>query len=104
MDDVVTVTATGKSNTGKYYTSGTNWRIYQTESPTIVIDAGTKTIVSVKITYVVDKTGVLTLNSTNISSGTVVSINASKVTFGVDNTGTATNGQVRITAIEVIYK
>ena len=40
MDEVVTVTAnptTGTyNNTGKYYTSGTNWRMYQNEAPAIV--------------------------------------------------------------------
>jgi hypothetical protein len=57
----------------------------------------------VKVTYTVDKTGILTLNGSNVASGTVVEVNAPSVTFSVGNTGTATNGQVRITAIEVVY-
>ena len=104
MDSNITVTATGGSNTGKYYTSGTEWRMYQTESPSITITAEGKTIVSVKITYVSNKTGCLTLNGTNVASNTVVTVNSSSVTFSVGNTGTATNGQARITSIEVIYE
>ncbi len=105
VDENITVTATGGSNTGKYYTSGTNWRMYQNESPQITVAAAEgKTIVSVKITYVVDKTGILTLNGEQITSDTVVNVNASSITFSVGNTSsTVTNGQVRITAIEVIY-
>ena len=104
MDSNVTVTVSGGGNTGKYYTNGNDWRIYQTETPKIsVTTANGETIVSVKITYTVDKTGVLTLNGSNIASGTTVAVNAASVQFGVSNTGTATNGQVRITAIEVVY-
>jgi len=103
MDDVVMVTARGGQNTGKYYTSGEQWRMYQTESPSIEVSGGDKTIVSVKITYVQNNNGVLTYNGTNIASGTVVEANATSATFGVGNSGSATNGQVRITAIEVTY-
>ena len=104
-DSNVTITCSGGGNTGKYYTSGNNWRIYQNESPKITISANNgKTIVSVKITYSVNNTGTLTLNGVNVTSATVTTVNASSITFGVGNTGSATNGQVRITAIEVIYK
>lgn len=105
MNDDITVTATGTTNTGKYYTSGTNWRIYQSESPSVVIKAAEgKTIVSVKITYTPNNTGVLTNGETQIASATVVSVNANSITFGVGNTtSSVTKGQVRITAIEVIY-
>lgn len=105
LDDVITATVSGGGNTGKYYTSGENWRIYQSENPTLVISADDSyTIKTVKITYSVDKTGVLTYNKSNITSGTVVDVNAASITFGVGNTGSATNGQVRVTAIEVVYQ
>ena len=103
----VTATATGSYgvNSGKAYGSPIdNWRIYQNESPSIVIAAAEgKTIVSVKVTYDVSKTGILTLNGANVESAALVEVNANSVTFSVGNTGTATNGQVRITAIEVVY-
>ena len=110
LDENVTVTASAANpssygqNTGKYYINGENWRIYQNENPSVTITAAEgKTIVSVKITYAVKNTGTLTLDGTNIASGTVVEVNASSVTFSVGNTGSATNGQAQITAIEVVY-
>ena len=105
----VTATATGTPvgsyglNTGKYYENGENWRIYQSESPVVTISvSGGATIVSVKITYDSQNSGVLTLNGTQVESGTVVDVNAATVSFSVGNTGDATNGQARITAIEVV--
>ena len=104
LDSNVTVTATGADNTGKYYTSGNEWRTYQTETPTITISVPTdKKIVTVKITYNISNSGVLTLNGSNINSNTVLDVNASSVKFSVGNSGSATNGQVKITAIEVVY-
>lgn len=104
LDGVITATATGGANTGKYYTNGENWRIYQGENPTLKISASDGyTIKSVKITYSVENSGVLTCNSSNVTSGDVVSVNATSISFGVGNTGAAQNGQVRVTAIEVVY-
>lgn len=111
MDSNITVTATCAypnehgQNTGKYYTSGNQWRIYQNETPSLTISANAGyTIVSAKITYAANNDGVLTLNGPNIESGEVVEVNGSSITFGVGNTGDKTNGQARITAIEVVYK
>ncbi len=104
IDENITATASTGTNTGKYYTSGTNWRFYQTEKATLTLSAATGcTIKTVKVTYSVSNTGVLTYKGTNVNSGTATTINATSATFGVGNTGSATNGQVRITAIEVIY-
>ena len=111
VDSNVKVTVSGTAvgdygvNTGKYYTNGENWRIYQNENPSVTITAAEgKTIVSVKVTYAVKNTGTLTLNGENVASDTVVSVNANSIAFSVGNTGTATNGQAQITAIEVVYE
>ena len=105
MDSNITVTAKGTSNTGKYDTSGEQWRTYQTESPSITVTAKEgATIKSVKITYATKNTGTLTLNGTAVASGTSVTVNVSTITFSVGNTGTATNGQVNITSIEIVYE
>ena len=91
-------------NTGTYYTNGQNWRIYQTEAATLTIAANGTTIVSVKVTYVSEKTGVLTFNGKNIASNTIVAVNANAITFGITDTNASEDkGQVRITAIEVVY-
>ena len=106
LDDNVTVKINGGSNTGKAY-EGNHIRIYATDSP-----AGTLTIsvpdgyelVSVKIsaqtgTYAflyVDGTTTDICNTSVEVSGTSVVLNSVK---------NGTNGkQVRVTAIEVVYK
>ena len=105
LDDNVTVTITGGQNSGKYYDSGNEWRTYQNESPKITISSTTKKIISVKITYAIKNTGILVdSNNNNITSDTVVTVNANSVEFSVGNTSTAMNGQVKITAFEVIYE
>lgn len=97
---------TGIPNTGKWYSgnSGT-WRFYQNENPSLVIAAKTGyMLISVKITYTISNTGVLTLNGSNVESGATTSVTGNTITFSVGNTGTATNGQVRIQSIELVYK
>lgn len=91
-------------NTGKYYTSGEQWRFYQNENPTLTISAPEgKQIATVKITYVSQNTGCLTKDGANVKSDDLVVVNGVSVSFGVGNTGTATNGQARITAITVVF-
>ncbi len=106
-DKNITITAaTSKNNTytGKYYTNGNDWRIYQTDGGSITIAAADgKTIVSVKIIYKSQNTGTLLQGETPIKSGDIVSVNGNSVTLSVGNTGTATNGQARISSIEIIY-
>ena len=105
MDSVITVTTTGDSNSGKYYTSGENWRLYYIENPVITVSANGATIISVKFTYASEKNGVMTYNGATITSGQVVAINATSATFGVNDTVVDNNnGQARVTAIEVKYE
>lgn len=97
--DPVTFTATGGDNTGNYYSSGTNWRFYGTESPTltVAVPAG-KTLKSIKVTFTVDGGGTMWKGSTKISSGTAVELSGSSVTFTF-----GTSGQIRISKMEVSY-
>ena len=98
----VTATVNGGRNTGKYYTNGNNWRLYQSESATITISVPSEiSEFSVKITYTPENNGYLLNDSTNISSGTIVTVNASSITLAVGSSGTS--GQVRITSMEVVY-
>ena len=99
-------------NTGKFY-CGTdsktgeayaNWRIYQNESPKVKFESTIKTIKTIKITFEAQKTGTLLLNDTVIESDAVTEINASTAEFTVGNSGTAKNGQIKISAIEVVLK
>ena len=104
VDDNITATASSKGNNGKYYTSGYEWRMYQSDSGSITINAAEGcTITSIKITYNSSNSGTLLYGSSKVSSGSAFSVNASSVVLSVGNTGSATNGQAKITAIEVTY-
>ena len=95
------------NNTGKYYYSDNTWRIYQADAPelTIAVAEG-KTIKSVKVTYTAKNDGTLAIGETHVEADALVEVNGSSVTFTVINNGASekTNGQVLITAIEVIYE
>ena len=111
LDSNITVKAQGTAvgdyglNTGKYYTSDSTWRIYQSESATLTIVAAEGYVIkSVKITYSSKNGGTLTFNGANVATGTAVTANASSVVLGTASTSGATNGQVKITAIEVVYE
>ena len=102
LDEVITVsTEATDANTGKYYTSGNQIRLYQTGAATITLTAaeGYK-ISSITLTYASNKTGILVEAETGVA---VPFDNVQSATFTVGNSGTATNGQVRITAFEVVY-
>ena len=107
MDDNVSITVAGGTNTGKYYTNGNNWRMYQNESPKITLTATNGNFLkTVKFTYTVDKSGILVdASKAQVKSGVVYTFadEVGTYTFGVSNTGTAANGQVRFTEITVVY-
>lgn len=106
LDEVISVSYTGGQNTGKYYASGSNIRIYQGENPTVTISAADGYVItSVTISYISDKTGTLVYESANIASDQTITLSAASITFNVGNTSSSvTNGQVRITAISVTYQ
>lgn len=101
----LSITATGGTNTGKYYDSGFEWRFYQNENPALSISvSGSHVIKSVTITYNDSKGGIATYNGTQYKSGVEITVaSQSLVTIGVANTGTAANGQMKVTKIKVIY-
>ena len=108
IDENITATAqktTGNTdNTGKYYTSGEDWRLYQNESPTFVISSKEDvTIETVAITYAVANNGVLIYDGNQIASDNSVEVNGNSITFSVGNSSTVTNGQIRVSKISVIY-
>jgi len=105
LEIIVGATTTNSINSGKYYTSGNNWRFYQSDKGTITISSGDKNIVSVKITFTTGNSGILVLNGNTIDSAELVSVNAPSVTFSVSDTAEAEDkGQVLITGIEVVYE
>lgn len=105
LDANVTATAgpSNASNTGKYYSTDNSWRFYANEDATLTIDAGSKTIESVTLTYTVKDSGTISKSGTNVTSGTAVSVNASSVQFAIGQS-TGSKGKIFITAISVTYK
>ena len=106
LDEVISMVAGGTgSNEGSFWESGKEWRLYQSGDGQVTVSAASGyTIQSVKFTYSVSKTGTLKKDTEIVSSGTVDVVDASSVTYKVGNTGDVTNGQVRITAVEVVYQ
>ena len=108
-DSVVSIEATGGTNTGKYYDSGYEWRIYQNENPAVTISVKDGyELIYVMIKYNISNTGVLLDPSSNQfkseSTYTITKADEKQsVTFKVGNTGSATNGQVKITEMEIKY-
>ena len=109
MDDNIAVSVSytpynGSNNSGKYYTSGTSWRLYQNENPTMTISAENgKKIVSVKVTFTLKDSGTFIYSGSVIASGTTINVDGSSVSFNVGSTS-GSKGKVYVTAIEVIYQ
>lgn len=100
IDSNVTATCNDGTNSGKYYS---DWRIYQNETGKVTISTTSGTLSSVKFDFTVSNTGTLNYNNSEVTSGTAVDVSGTSAEFTVGNSGSATNGQVRITAIEVKY-
>ena len=105
VDQIITATASGGANDGKYYTSGYEWRFYQTGPGSLTISCEDGyTIDTITITYVIANTGIFKDSSNNdVESDVSQTINATSATFTVGNTSSATNGQAKVTAITVTY-
>ena len=104
LNSDITAIVSGGGNSGKYYTNGNDWRIYQSENPALIIGAANGyELSSVTITYSKSNNGVLLFGTTQIASGAATAVSGTTAVFGVGNTGTDTNGQVRITKISVTY-
>lgn len=110
LNGSVRLSTTGTSGCGSFWnTSSTNatkqWRLYQKQDGNAIVTvADGCELVSVKFTYGTQNNGTLKDAAGNeVKSGTTVEASGSNVTYTVGNTGDADNGQVRITAIEVVY-
>ncbi len=109
LDSVASFTIAGGSNSGKYYSSYGNVRIYSTDQPagtlTITLAAGYE-LVSVKIETESDGTFAFLQidgNDAEDLKNAIVTVSGSSVTFKTVRNGD--NGkQVRVLGISVIYK
>lgn len=106
----LTVTESGTSdNSGKYYTNGYQWRLYQSESATLTVSAAAGyQINGIQISYLSQNTGVLLDGTEKVVSGDTYSYDAGTTTktFAVsdsDPTDDENNGQARITEVVVLF-
>jgi hypothetical protein len=103
--DIITVTASDGTNTGKYYSGDSTWRLFQSESATLTISAAEgKTILAVKIRYTYSSGGALFASGASILDGELLAVNASSVTLDVGSTNGSTSGIIKITDMEIVYK
>ena len=91
-------------NNGKVYATGTEWRLYQTNSAVVTVAATEATIKSVAFEFTVKNTGVIKYDGNAMTSGTAVNVNAASAQFVVGNFYDATNGQVIISGFTVVYE
>lgn len=101
---VVSFSATGGSNTGKYYSSDNSWRFYSNENATLTISVPEgNTLVSVKPTFTVKDSGTLKFGNSNCTSGTAISVSGNSAVFTISQSS-GNKGKVFFTAIEVTYR
>ena len=102
LDEVITVSTNATDvNTGKYYSSGQQVRLYQSGAAELIISAAEGyTISSITVEYVSEKGGIFAETASGVA---VPYENVQSATFTVGNSGEATNGQARVTAISVTY-
>ena len=104
IDAVVTATSGKGSNSGKYYSSDETWRLYEESNGGFSLSVTTGyTLKSASFTYTANNKGVLKYNSTNYTSGTSVSLSGTSASFTIGHTSGSSNGNIKITAIEVTY-
>ena len=104
LDENITFTASGNSNTGKYYTNGYDWRFYQTESAKLIVTSTANTFIkSITLTFNPGSNGTLSFNSNSITSGTALSLNAQYASFDI-SASSGTSGQIKFTSLEVVYE
>ena len=106
LSESVRMSTSGDPNCGAFFGTTTHdWRLYQQNNGDVTISvADGCELESVTLTYNTSNGGTLFDGSSNqIKSKAKNIVSGSSVTYTVGNTGDATNGQVRITAVEIVY-
>ncbi len=103
-DAFITISVNPDGNNGKVYGTGTEWRLYQTNSPVVTVAATNATIKTVAFEFTVKNTAVLNYGENAMESNTAVNVNAASAQFVVANSTSATNGQIIIKSFIVVYE
>lgn len=106
LDNVITANVPEGGNTGKYYTNGNDWRLYQSDEAKLTIAAADNFLITAAIiTFTNKNNGTLIYNGSELESEEEISVSgANSIEFSVGNSTSAKNGQIRISEISVTYK
>lgn len=106
LNESVRMSTTGDDNCGSFWGNDTQeWRLYQNKKGNVIVSVAEGCeLKSVKLTFSATNGGVLKdAGGATVASGDKKTVSGTSVTYTVENSGTATNGQIRITAVEVVY-
>ena len=106
LNESVRMSTTGDDNCGSFWGNDTQeWRLYQNKKGNVTVSVAEGCeLKSVKLTFSATNGGVLKdAGGATVASGDKKTVSGTSVTYTVENSGTATNGQIRITAVEVVY-
>lgn len=101
----VSVSCVSGGNNGKYYTSNTSWRHYESNNGAITITTNSGTLNSITFTYANNNKGVLIYEGTNYATGTECTAVSGQTTatFTVGHSSGTKAGNVQIQTITVKY-
>lgn len=104
LDENITLSTTGQANCGSFWSDPREWRLYQNKQGNAIVTASNGcSLTSVKFTFGTGNSGTFLNAGVAMTSGKAVSASGNSATYTVGNSGSATNGQVKITAVEVSY-
>lgn len=105
LNESVRMSTTGEDNCGSFWGDNREWRLYQNKQGNVIISvADGCELQSVKLTFGTTNNGILQdATGATVASGTAYTVSGQSVTYTVGNSNSGTNGQVRITAVEVVY-
>ena len=104
LDSTITVSVNAEGYNGSVYGTGSEWRLYQSNSAVVTVAAADDaTISSITFTFNTDKSGKLTYSGNTVTSGSPVSIPSSSTALFTVGSTSGSSGQVKVTAISVTY-
>ena len=105
LSPAVRLSTTGAGNCGSFWGDSTiDWRLYQAQNGNAIITVAEGcTLQLVQFTFTTSNNGVLKYGDEVVETGKGIECSGNQVEFTVGNSGDKTNGQIKITAVKVIY-
>ena len=106
LSDTVSLSVNPDGNNGKIYSSGTDWRLYESNNAKLKVNVGSANkLLYVKFVYNSGKNGSLVYNEENLASNVLQAISGeqSEIELSVIHTSGSDKGNVQIKQVTVIY-